>query len=143
MRCQFKEVTSMRLQNATKILKNVHTVGPNRFGFNKNVLQCISFIDVLMSWLSWNLGASTSWNPQGLSRPVKGLLFCFALYTHTHTRTHARARTRTRTHARARARVYIYIKQSKKAVPLQAWTGPEGSRRLRLPDFKTFGTQRW
>jgi len=27
-----------------------------------------------------------------------------------------------------------------KAIPLQAWTGPEGSRRLRLPDFKTFGT---
>ena len=27
------------------------------------------------------------------------------------------------------------IKQ--KAIPLQAWTGPEGSRRLRLPDFKT------
>jgi len=27
-----------------------------------------------------------------------------------------------------------------KAVPLQAWTGPEGSRRLRLPDFKTVGT---
>jgi hypothetical protein len=26
-----------------------------------------------------------------------------------------------------------------KAVPLQAWTGPEGSRRLRLPDFKTIG----
>jgi len=24
-----------------------------------------------------------------------------------------------------------------KAVPLQAWTGPEGSRRLRFPDFKT------
>jgi len=23
-----------------------------------------------------------------------------------------------------------------KAIPLQAWTGPEGSRRLRLPDFK-------
>jgi hypothetical protein len=22
------------------------------------------------------------------------------------------------------------------AIPLQAWTGPEGSRRLRLPDFK-------
>jgi len=28
-----------------------------------------------MCRLSWNLGASTSWNPQGLSRPVKGLLF--------------------------------------------------------------------
>jgi len=27
-----------------------------------------------------------------------------------------------------------------KANPLQAWTGPEGSRRLRLPDFKTIGT---
>jgi hypothetical protein len=27
-----------------------------------------------------------------------------------------------------------------KAVPLQAWTGPEGSRRLRLLDFKTIGT---
>ena len=25
--------------------------------------------------LSWNLGASTPWNPQGLSRPVMGLLF--------------------------------------------------------------------
>jgi len=25
-------------------------------------------------------------------------------------------------------------------VPLQAWTGPEGSGRLRLPDFKTIGT---
>jgi hypothetical protein len=24
-----------------------------------------------------------------------------------------------------------------KALPLQAWTGPEGSRRMRLPDFKT------
>jgi hypothetical protein len=27
-----------------------------------------------------------------------------------------------------------------KAIPLKAWTGPEGSRRLRLPDFKTIGT---
>ena len=24
-----------------------------------------------------------------------------------------------------------------KSVPLQAWTGPEGSRKLRLPDFVT------
>jgi len=30
-----------------------------------------------------------------------------------------------------------------KAIPLQAWTGPEGSRKLRLPDFKTIGTLRW
>ena len=27
-----------------------------------------------------------------------------------------------------------------KAIPLQALRGPEGSRRLRLPDFKTIGT---
>jgi hypothetical protein len=30
-----------------------------------------------------------------------------------------------------------------KAIPLQAWTGPEGSRRLRLPDFKTISTWWW
>jgi hypothetical protein len=27
-----------------------------------------------------------------------------------------------------------------KAIPLQAWTGPKGSTRLMLPDFKTVGT---
>ena len=27
-----------------------------------------------------------------------------------------------------------------KAIPLQAWTDPEGSRRMRLPDFKTIYT---
>jgi hypothetical protein len=32
---------------------------------------------------------------------------------------------------------------SGKAISLQAWTGPEGCRRLRLPDFKTIGTWRW
>jgi hypothetical protein len=31
--------------------------------------------------------------------------------------------------------IYIYIKG--KAVPLQAWRGPEGSRKLRFPDFMT------
>jgi len=31
-----------------------------------------------------------------------------------------------------------YIKE--KAISLQARTGPEGSRRLRLPDFKTIVT---
>jgi hypothetical protein len=30
-----------------------------------------------------------------------------------------------------------------KAIQLQAWTGREGSRRFRLPDFKTIGTWRW
>ena len=27
------------------------------------------------------------------------------------------------------------VKGKGKAVPLQAWTGPEGSRKLRVPDF--------
>jgi len=30
-----------------------------------------------------------------------------------------------------------------KAIPLQAWTGPEGSIRLRLQNFKTIGTWIW
>jgi len=30
-----------------------------------------------------------------------------------------------------------------KAIPLQAWTVPEGSQGLRLPDFKTFGPRSW
>jgi hypothetical protein len=32
------------------------------------------------------------------------------------------------------------VKVKGKAIPLQAWTGTEGSRRLGLPDFKTMGT---
>jgi hypothetical protein len=39
--------------------------------------------------------------------------------------------------------VFIYLRTSGKAIPLQALTGPEGSRRLRLPDFKTVGTWTW
>jgi len=35
----------------------------------------------------------------------------------------------------------VEVREGKgKAIPLQAWTGPEGSKRLRLPDFKTVGT---
>jgi hypothetical protein len=36
--------------------------------------------------------------------------------------------------------MYVYVKGKGKAIPLQALTGPEGSKRLRLPDFKTIGT---
>ena len=40
-----------------------------------------------------------------------------------------------------RETIAVYSENSKgKTIPLQAWTGPEGSRRLRLPDFKTIGT---
>jgi len=30
-----------------------------------------------------------------------------------------------------------YFKGKGKAVPLQAWSGPEGSRKLRFPDYMT------
>ena len=42
--------------------------------------------------------------------------------------------------------VYVFritlsdVKKKGKAIPLHAWAGPEGSKRLRLPDFKTVGT---
>jgi hypothetical protein len=32
---------------------------------------------------------------------------------------------------------HVGKKSEGKAIPLQAWTGPDVSRRLRLPDFKT------
>jgi len=35
-------------------------------------------LTTFMCRLSWNLGASTSWNPQSLSRPVMGLLYLYA-----------------------------------------------------------------
>jgi hypothetical protein len=45
------------------------------------------------------------------------------------------------------ARTYKPLKKKNKgtgkAIPLQAWTDPEGSRRMRLPDFKTIGTRKW
>jgi len=32
--------------------------------------------------------------------------------------------------------IYAIVKKGKcKSVPLQAWSGPEGSRKLRFPDF--------
>jgi hypothetical protein len=42
-----------------------------------------------------------------------------------------------------RDKIKIKDKGKGKAIPLQAWTGPEGSRRLRLPDFKTISTRWW
>jgi hypothetical protein len=35
------------------------------------------------------------------------------------------------------------VKGKRKAILLQALAGPEGSRRLRFPDFKTVSTRRW
>jgi hypothetical protein len=36
--------------------------------------------------------------------------------------------------------IYFLYSEKGKAVPLQVWTGPGDSRRLRFPDFKTIGT---
>jgi len=36
--------------------------------------------------------------------------------------------------------IIVVVKGKDIAIPLQAWTGSEGSRSLRLPDFKTVGT---
>jgi len=35
---------------------------------------------------------------------------------------------------------FIIQNNKDKAIPLQAWTGPEVSRRLRLPDVQTIDT---
>ena len=40
----------------------------------------------------------------------------------------------------AKLNKYVNVAVGKETIPLQAWTGPEGSRKLRLPDFKTIGT---
>jgi hypothetical protein len=37
-------------------------------------------------------------------------------------------------------RTQLLVVVTKQAIPLQAWREPEGSRRLKLPDFKTVGT---
>ena len=37
----------------------------------------------------------------------------------------------------------LHHKCKGKAIPLQAWTGTEGSKRFRLPDFLTIGTWMW
>jgi len=36
---------------------------------------CIRNLTTFVCWLSWNLGASTSWNPRGLYRD------CFFIFT--------------------------------------------------------------
>jgi len=33
--------------------------------------------------------------------------------------------------------IFSAIKKISKTIPLQAWSGPEGSRKLRFPDFMT------
>jgi hypothetical protein len=89
----------------------------------------------LISLLSWPLVGYFSISPHTLSKcpydevfwPKLGRISCLphANYMHTH---------------------FILpsaVQIKGKAIPLQARTGPEGSRRLRLPDSMTIGTWRW
>jgi len=57
-----------------------------------------------------------------------------------HTNIHTKTRE-TRLMTTPTTTVAVVVKG--KATPLQGWTGPEGSRRLKLPDFRTFSTRRW
>ena len=43
-------------------------------------------------------------------------------------------------HKSAHIRATKFCTVEGKAIPLQVWTGPEGSRSLMLPKFKTVGT---
>jgi hypothetical protein len=61
-------------------------------------------------------------------------------YTHHTTRCHNLEDHSTSLHRRENLHSYTRTPQKGKAIPLQAWTGPEVSRSLRIPDFKTIGT---
>jgi hypothetical protein len=52
------------------------SIGNSSWGLRRPLLRA----DKLITLLPSNLGASTSWNPQGLSRPLMGLLY-FYIYT--------------------------------------------------------------
>ena len=45
-------------------------------------------LTTFMCQLSWNLGVSTSWNPQGLSRPVMGWLYLYKCNIEARSRKH-------------------------------------------------------
>jgi len=72
--------------------------------------------------LSWNMGTPTSWNSQGFSKLVMGLLCFYFKFCISYLCTQ---------------RWQVKGKGKGKAVLLQAWSGPEGSRKLRFPDFMT------
>jgi len=60
-------------------------------------------------------------------------------YINTHTYIHTYIYIHTHTNVRTQY-IYMYIHTYLhicKAVPFQAWSGPEGSRKLRFPDFMT------
>ena len=108
-----------------------------------------------MCRLSWNLGASTSWNPPGLTRPVMGLLnihssnrcmfilsrisFLISCYVFRPNCHYQGADTMLLELTTIILSIMLTPIKCKRgiAVPLPAWSGPEGSRKLRFPDCMT------
>jgi hypothetical protein len=57
---------------------------------------------------------------------------------------HTNIRTKTReTRLMTTPTITVAVVVKGKVIPLQGWSGPDSSRRLRLSDFKTFSTLRW
>jgi hypothetical protein len=52
-------------------------------GAERRPVSGADYLTTIMCRLSWNLGAWTSWSPQGLSRPVHGLLYHYILEPYT------------------------------------------------------------
>jgi len=46
----------------------------------KRPVSRVDNLTTFMCRLSWNLGATTSWNSQGLSSPVMGLLYVYLFH---------------------------------------------------------------
>jgi len=68
------------VQGSTQPLAEMSTRNISRC--ERRPVRTADNLTTLMCWLPKDLGASTSWNPLGLLRPVMGLLYCtFALYT--------------------------------------------------------------
>ena len=89
------------------------------------------------------LGASTSCSSKGLSGLVKGLLFIVHMHDELLQKLGSVIQTHNNAHTQQQHRylttlLFLFNVGGKgKAVPLQAWSGPEGSRKLRFPDFMT------
>jgi len=62
--------TALRL---TQPLAEKNTTNISRV--EKRQVRMANNLTTFTCWLSWNQGASASWNTQGLSRPEQGLLY--------------------------------------------------------------------
>ena len=73
----------------------------------------------------------------GLKRVTSQKLLYYNTHTHARTHTHTRAYRTSFKMLRDRVllEVELYSVLKGKAFPLEAWTGPWGSRRIRLPEF--------